>query len=38
MVDNSKIKVLEEHGRKVDEQIQYLQEKTKEYGKKLDQI
>jgi hypothetical protein len=37
MVDNSKIKVLEEHGRKVDEQIQYLQEKT-EYGKKLDQI
>lgn len=38
MVENNKIKALEEHGRKVDEHIQHLQEITEEHGKKLDQI
>lgn len=38
MVENNKIKALEEHDRKVDEHIQHLQEITEEHGKKIDQI
>lgn len=38
MVENNKIKAIDEHGRKLHEQIQQLQALTEEHNKKFDQV